>query len=97
MKIRSCAAFIFLLLIILIIMGSCCASTANAQATETPTPTNTPTATPDVVDEIDINGDIFYIERRISYGEIAVVIAAMTILLPALIYFTFKIVTHYLR
>jgi hypothetical protein len=63
----------------------------------TPTPTNTPTPTPDVVDKIDIDGDIFFIERRVTYGEIAVVIAILAVLLPSIVFFTFKIITHYLR
>ena len=96
MKVRTFSAIGFLILIVLTIMGSCYVSTVKAQ-TATPTPTETPTPTPDVVDEVDIEGDIFYIERRVTYGDIAVVIAVLAVLLPSIVYFTFKIVTHYLR
>lgn len=97
MKIRTCSSFAFLILVILVIAGSCCATRVSAQATMTPTPTSTPTPTPDVVDEVDIDGDIFFIERRVTYGEIAVVIAVLAVLLPIIVFFTFKIITHYLR
>ena len=96
MKIRSCSAFAFLILVVLIIAGTCCATRVSAQ-TATPTPTETPTPTPDVVDEVDIDGDIFYIERRIGYGEIAIVIVGLAILLVLIVYTVFRYVTHYLR
>lgn len=82
--------FLLFALTLVLLAGSFLPGTALAQ-TETPTPT------PDTVDEVEIDGQYFRIERSISYGEIAVTIVGLALFCVACIYVPFKIITHFLR
>jgi len=82
--------FLLFALTLVLLAGSVLPGTALAQ-TETPTPT------PDTVDEVELDGQYFRIERSITYGEIAVTIVGLALLCMGIIYVSFKIITHYLR
>lgn len=90
-------------IIILLLSSLLCYATrpVDAQTPEptlTPTPLPTATPTPNTVDWVDAGeGQHFRMERAITYGDIAVVIAVMALLLIVIIYTTFRIITHYLR
>lgn len=82
---------ILLLMVLVFIIASCFTTKAQAQATATPEPTA------DLYEEVEIDEEVFAIEKTISYGEIAVVAAALGVITIFMIYAAFQIITHYLR
>ena len=81
--------WLFVLLLLIVLAGSLFSGSVQAQ-------TSTPTSTPDTVEEIEIDGEYFRLDRSITYGEIAVVIASLTVALILIVFVTFEIITHYL-
>ena len=93
---RPCC-LLFGLILLAVVVASCWS--LRVASAQTATPTETPTPTPSTMDYIEIGaeGEHFRLERAISYGDIAVAITGMLLLLVAVVYVIFKLVTHYLR
>ena len=79
------------------LVGSMLFFTTPAKA-QTPEPT--PTSTPTPVYEYDLalpSGTHVAVERRITYGDIAIVIAIMAVTVCFIIYFMIRVVKLWLR
>lgn len=70
------------------------AQPASAQATQTPTPT--PTEIPTGSKHQLTSGSYFEIQRSLTYGEIAIVVAIMLLMIPVVLYVIFRMITHYI-
>lgn len=81
------------LLFVMILITLAMAMPAAAQ-TATPTPTATPI--PVGSKHQLASGNYFEIQRQIDYGQIAIVVSIMLLLLVVIAYVVFRFVTHYI-
>jgi hypothetical protein len=66
-------------------------------AAQTATPTTAPTATPPTAEQVEVPSGKFTIDYTVTLGDIGLTVAVLFLAGPALLYFIFKTVTHYLR
>jgi len=91
------AILVWLLIGLLFALVAGLAQPASAQEPDpTQTPTPTPTEIPTGSKHQLTSGSYFEIQRSLTYGEIAIVVAIMLLMIPVVLYVIFRVITHYI-
>jgi hypothetical protein len=90
------AILVWLLIGLLFALVAGLAQPASAQTDPTQTPTPTATEIPTGSKHQLTSGSYFEIQRSLTYGEIAIVVAIMLLMIPVVLYVIFRMITHYI-
>jgi hypothetical protein len=99
MSVRPAITVIFLLCVIAVMAVSPSIAVAQDDPTQTPTPTATPTVTPTPADQYRVtlgSGAELVVERRITYGDIAIVLVLLVMLVGASLYGIIRLIRLWL-
>ena len=100
MSFRPALTVVFLMVAMAIMLAMSPSIAAQAQdETSTPTPTATPTVTPTPADQYRValgSGAELVVERRITYGDIAIVLVMLVMLVGASLYGIIRLIRLWL-